>query len=63
MIMLKENHMMSVQQLADNMGVSKRTVQRELEYIDTSLKNTGVAFASKKGSGIWLKGEKKIRTG
>lgn len=59
MVMLKENRMMSVQQLADSMGISKRTAQRELEYLDSSLKGTGVAFMSKKGSGIWLEGEKK----
>lgn len=58
LIMLKENCIMSVQQLAHSMGLSKRTVQRELEYLESCLKGTGVVFASKKGSGIWLEGKK-----
>ncbi len=55
-IMLKEKGTVSVQKLADKMGISKRTVQRELEYIDSSLKGFDVKFRSKTGSGVWLEG-------
>ena len=55
-IMLKKDRTMSVQSLAEQVGVSKRTVQRELEYINASLKGTGVVFMSKTGAGIWLEG-------
>ncbi len=55
-VMLKKNQTMSVQSLAEQVGVSKRTVQRELEYIGASLKGTGVSFMSKTGAGIWLEG-------
>lgn len=55
-IMLKEDQTLSVQSLAERMGVSKRTVQRELEYINSSLKGCGVRFMSKTGAGVWLEG-------
>lgn len=55
-VMLKKNQTMSVQSLAEQVGVSKRTVQRELEYIGASLKGTGVSLMSKTGAGIWLEG-------
>lgn len=55
-IMLSEGQTMSVQNLAEQMGVSKRTVQRELEYMNSSLKNYDVRFMSKTGVGIWLEG-------
>lgn len=57
-IMLQNGQKMSVQALAEELGISKRTVQRELEYIDSSLKSTGISFVSKAGSGIWLDGSK-----
>lgn len=47
---------MSVQNLAERVGVSKRTVQRELEYMNSSLKGTGIRFMSKTGVGVWLEG-------
>lgn len=55
-IMLKEDQTMSVQNLADQVGVSKRTVQRELEYMGSSLKDYEITFMSKTGVGIWLEG-------
>ncbi|MDO4306663.1 MAG: BglG family transcription antiterminator [Eubacteriales bacterium] len=55
-IMLKENQTMSVQNLAEQVGVSKRTVQRELEYMGSSLKSYDITFMSKTGVGIWLEG-------
>lgn len=58
LIMLKEDTIVSVKNLADEIKVSKRTVQRELEYTDFSLKNFGVSIQSKTGMGIWLEGDK-----
>ena len=58
LIMLKEDAIISVKNLADEIKVSKRTVQRELEYTDFSLKNFGVSIQSKTGMGIWLEGDK-----
>lgn len=56
LIMLKEGRTVSVQALADQMDISKRTVQRELEHMNSSLKGTGVRFMSRAGSGVWLEG-------
>lgn len=47
---------MSVQNLAQKIGVSKRTVQRELEYMNSSLKGYDITLQSKTGVGIWLEG-------
>lgn len=55
-IMLSTDQTMSVQNLAGAMGISKRTVQRELEYINSSLKGFDVQFMSRTGVGIWLEG-------
>ncbi|WP_313134346.1 BglG family transcription antiterminator [Anaerocolumna sp.] len=56
-IMLKENQIISVQKLADEIKVSKRTVQRELEDVDVSLSKYGLSLQSKTGIGIWLEGD------
>lgn len=55
-VLLQENQTMSVKVLADKVGVSKRTVQRELEYINGSLKTYEISFMSKTGVGVWLEG-------
>lgn len=57
-ILLKEEKSMSIQVLAKHIKVSKRTVQRELEYMDVVLKRFGVNLQSKTGQGIWLEGTK-----
>ncbi len=57
LIMLKENQIISIQKLADEIKVSKRTVQRELEDVDTSLRKYGLSLESKTGIGIWLEGK------
>lgn len=57
LILLKENQIISVKKLADEIKVSKRTVQRELEYIGSSLKKYKCALQTKTGIGIWLEGE------
>lgn len=55
-IMLEENQVIAVKELASRIGVSKRTVQRELEYIGSSLKAYHITFETKTGKGVWLSG-------
>lgn len=55
-VMLNEENPISVKNLAERVGVSKRTVQRELEYIEGSLKSYDIQFMSKTGTGVWLEG-------
>ncbi|WP_099467320.1 BglG family transcription antiterminator [Konateibacter massiliensis] len=57
LIMLEENDIVSVKNLADKIKVSKRTVQRELECTALSLKKYGISLQTKTGIGIWLTGE------
>lgn len=54
--LLVEKNPIPVKELAERVGVSKRTVQRELEYLDRPLKIYGLKFCSKTGSGVWLEG-------
>lgn len=56
-ILLQTDGKITVQALADQMKVSKRTVQREMDDIGCFLKGTGVELATKMGKGIWLDGE------
>lgn len=57
-VLLLEKNPIAVKTLAEQIGVSKRTVQRELEYLDRPLKKYGLKFCSKTGSGIWIEGAK-----
>lgn len=56
LVLLKEQKPISVKYLAEQTGISKRTVQRELEYIEASLKGYRLRFLSKTGVGVWLEG-------
>lgn len=56
-VMLEENTPVPVKKLADKIGVSKRTVQRELGFMEQSVKGYQVHFLSKTGVGVWLEGE------
>ncbi len=58
MIMLREEQALPVKELAVRIGVSKRTVQRELDYIGNSLNPYRLKFETKTGKGVWLSGEK-----
>ena len=51
-VLLQESSAVSVKYLAEQIGVSRRTVQRELESIDTSLRGYDLTFVSKTGVGI-----------
>ncbi len=57
LIMLEENEPISVVKLSEKIGVSKRTVQRELEYLPKDLSAYNLKFASKTGVGVWILGE------
>lgn len=55
-ILLTEEEAIPVKSLAERIGVSKRTTQRELEYISSYLKGYEIKYFSKTGVGIWLEG-------
>ncbi len=56
LIMLENEQTTSIQRLAQQIGVSKRTIQRELEYMESSLRQYHISFQSKTGTGVWLEG-------
>lgn len=56
-IMVRADQVVSVKSLAEDIGVSKRTVQREMEYLGHSLEKYGITFCSKAGTGVWLEGD------
>ena len=56
LVLLQEERPISVKLLAEQIGVSKRTAQRELEYMESTLKAYEVRFSSKTGVGVWLEG-------
>lgn len=55
-VLLQREDTISVKSLAEEIGVSKRTVQRELGYMESSLKPFPITFMSKTGVGVWLEG-------
>lgn len=57
LVLLNEPKVLPVKNLAEQIGVSKRTVQRELDYIGYILKKFQIELRSKTGAGIWLEGE------
>ena len=57
LILLKEEQIISVKKLADEIKVSKRTVQRELELVGSSLEQYHVSLQTRTGIGIWITGE------
>ena len=56
-IMLECDEIVPVKKLADEIAVSKRTVQRELSYMEYVLKKYNISLLSKPGFGIWLEGK------
>lgn len=55
-VMLQEDRTLAVRELAEQVGVSKRTVQRELDSGKDCLKGYDLTFASKTGKGVWIDG-------
>lgn len=56
LLIMLEHDVIPVKELAERIQVSKRTVQRELEYISGPLKKYDIRFCSKTGIGVWLEG-------
>lgn len=55
-IVLGQETPVTEQFIADKIGVSKRTIQRELEYLEKGVLEYNLTLARKKGAGIWLEG-------
>lgn len=53
-LLLETEQKMTMQELADRMGVSKRTVQREMDDVSGFLEKAGIRLIIKMGSGLWL---------
>ena len=47
----------SKQEIADNLGVSKRTIQREFGFLENDIKKYGLRLVNRKGKGIVIAGE------
>ena len=57
-ILLREEGIVSVKKLAEDVRVSKRTVQRELDNTEGFLRKYGLSLSTKAGTGIWMEGER-----
>lgn len=57
LVLLRQHGPVPVKKLADEVNISKRTAQRELEYLPRVLKKYGMEFCSKTGTGVWLEGD------
>lgn len=55
-IILKEDKPVSEQEIADRIGVSKRTVQREFDYMESGVREYHLLLCKKKNAGIWMEG-------
>ncbi len=56
-VLLTEQEVLPVKNLAQKLNISKRTVQRELDYISYILKKYNINLCAKTGTGIWLEGD------
>ncbi len=56
-VLITEKDVIPVKNLAQKLNISKRTVQRELDYISYILKKYDINLCAKTGTGIWLEGE------
>lgn len=61
--LLTEESAISIKKLAEKTGISKRTVQRELESVNRLLRPFEVQFQSKTGVGVWLEGSEEAKEG
>ncbi len=58
--LLKHDNL-SVKELAALVGVSKRTMQRELNNINYELEDFALSFKTKPGKGVWLEGTEEAK--
>ncbi len=56
LLLMQEKEPLTKQEIAARIGVSKRTVQREFEYIEQAISEYGLFLVQKKGSGITISG-------
>lgn len=56
-ILLDTREPVSKQEIADELGVSKRTVQREFEYLEICIKKYHLKLVNQKGKGVALRGK------
>lgn len=56
LFLLQEKDTVTAQDIANQMNVSKRTIQREMETIEPFLEGKEVTLVKKMGTGIWLEG-------
>ena len=56
-ILLDTREPVSKQEIADKLGVSKRTVQREFEYLEICIKKYHLKLVNQKGKGVALRGK------
>ena len=56
-ILLASGRPVGKQEIADELGVSKRTVQREFDYLELCIKSYHLKLENHKGKGVVLKGE------
>jgi len=56
-ILLNSREPVSKQEIADELGVSKRTVQREFEYLELCIKKYHLRLDNQKGKGVALRGK------
>lgn len=61
--LLREEGIVSIKSLGDRMHISKRTIQRELEYIEKPLAKYHIKFCSRAGIGVWLEGNEEDKKG
>ena len=56
-ILLSGKGPVSKQEIADRLGVSKRTIQREFGFLENDIRHYGLQLVNRKGKGIVLSGE------
>ena len=54
---LEKNEPVLEQDIAQHIGVSKRTVQREFDYIAAGLADYDLSLCKKKNIGVWIDGD------
>ena len=56
-ILLSSGGPVSKQEIADELGVSKRTVQREFEYLELCIRKYHLGLENHKGKGVEIRGK------